>query len=865
MQSVGNILGEGVTTVGVESRLELARWSSGNPFLVGGVLSIVALYAVWWMYRREARGRMSKPLRWSLAGCRMMVLMLLGLIGLEPVFVRYDHRRVDAQTIVLVDDSASMSLSDPYRNADDAARVRAALGEPAPDGVNRRWLSESLLTSGGGALIDKLAARNDVRLFAFSDSLTPLGVVPRRNTSDHAGDAASSSKERESNTVSKRTRSDDGALNAQRDQGGSPIGLTAGGSATDLTMAVRGALDAAAGAPVAGVVVLTDGGFNRGESPSAAARLLNQRQIPALAVGVGDPEEPVNARIVQMSAPRSAFKNDPFSVNVRIEVHGGSEQDVRLELFEQFEGGGRELIATKEIHADSSGRYPPAVFERRVEMPGTVRYAARISPLAFESIKSDNERELSPAVRILDDQMKVLLISGAPSYDYRFLARLLERDRSVRLSTWLQSADTDSVREGDEVITSLPTTPEEINQYDALILMDCDPSDFDPTWASIVATYVSDHGGGLLYAAGNKYTGRFLKHANLMSIVELLPVVTDPEAELVINELGHYQLRPWPILIPEEAAGDAILRQSDDASQTRSIWGALGSVYWHYPVLRGKPIAQMLMRHSNPRMVNAYGPHVLFATQFVGTGRTAWLGINSTWRWRRSDETHFNRFWIQTLRYLVEGKLLGGRTRGQILTAKEEYEIGETVVVTVRALDERFNPLLVPELDMDIVPLRAGDVESTSTTEGNVAPSSARTIELTPIVGREGYYEGRFVANADGALRLLVRLPGQAGREGNEDDRLLVKELDIVRSDIEMQNTAMNRAAIREFVNVAGGRSGYFDVDEIDRIAEKVPDMSRTFTVRGRPRPVWDNAIVLIVLLGFLSLEWILRKKARLL
>ncbi|MBK8269026.1 MAG: hypothetical protein IPK83_12255 [Planctomycetes bacterium] len=453
--------------------------------------------------------------------------------------------------------------------------------------------------------------------------------------------------------------------------------------------------------------------------------------------------------------------------------------------------------------------------------------------------------------------MKVLLIAGAPSYDYRFLARLFERDQTVELSTWLQSADSKAVRDGNKVIIALPTTLEEINKYDAIIIMDCDPSELDPTWASIVSTYVSDYGGGLLYAAGNKFTGRFLKSENLKSLVDVLPIAADPEAELVINELGHYQTRPWPIFVPEDATGDPILRQGHHPSQTAPIWSTLGNVYWHYPVRREKPVARVLMRHTNPKMANSFGQHVLFATQYVGTGRTAWLGINSTWRWRRSSERHFNRFWIQTVRFLVEGKLLGGRARGQVLTPKDEYEQGETVVATVRALDEQFNPLLVPELDLSI---RWG----TSNSDGD-KKAKAQTIELAPIIGRDGYYEGRFVAREVGPARLSVQLPGVVGREDAEADRTIEKEIDVSQADIEMRNTAMNRSGLKELIAGVGGRSRYFEVDEAGSLPSLIPDMSRTFTVRGRPRPLWDNGTVLSVIVGLLTIEWILRKKARLL
>jgi len=832
---VVSILADGIRTVGVEEKVELARWSSGNALLVGAVLAVAALYLVYWMYRRESRGRVTRRLRVTLVLCRATVLILLGLIGLEPVLVKYVHRRLGAYTLVLVDDSASMSLADRYRSGDEARRVAAVTGEAAGKGVGRSVICEAILGRDGGRWLTRLAAKNAVKVFSFADRARFWRLVPQPTA---PGDSAK----------------------AVEGAGGLEQAFRADGAATDVGRAIRAAMDSVGGAPVAGVVLLTDGRFNRGESVGVLGRLLRQKHVPLYAIGVGDPAEPVNVRMVQVSAPRTVFNNDPFSVTAHLEAQGVGDSGIHVQLFERRRGGkgsatqnaeASRPVATRTVRPDAAGRIAPVVFERKVAEPGEVSYAVRAVPLAFEAVTSDNEREALPAVRVLDDKMRVLLIAGSPSYDYRFCVRMLERDATVNVSAWLQSADIDAVRDGNTVITELPSTTEALNKYDAILLMDCDPKEFGPTWGSLVASFVSDYGGRLLYEAGNKYTGRFFRSVKMQSLVEALPVVPDPEAEIVINELGHYQTRAWPILIPDAAASDPILQQSDDPTQTQAIWADLGKIYWHYPVRRAKPVARVLMQHSNPRMANTFGPHVILATQFVGTGRTAYLGINSTWRWRRSDERHFNRFWIEMLRYLVEGKLMGGRARGQILCSKDQYEVGQTVVLTVRALDERFNPLSMPELQLSVKPVA-----------GAASPGEeGRTVSLRPIPGREGYYQGQFVADAVGTLRLTLKLPGEAApRSGQVSQEIVVSQ-----PDVEMRDTAMNRPGLKAFVEAAGGQSRYLDVDQAGSVADLVEDRSRTVVVRGRPRPLWNNRVVFAVLVGLLMVEWIGRKWARLL
>ncbi|OQY96801.1 MAG: hypothetical protein B6D36_19235, partial [Planctomycetes bacterium UTPLA1] len=72
----------------VELSLELARWSTDTALLVGGLLTILGVYVIAWLYRHEARGQVARPLRWTMVTCRVVLLLLLGLIGLEPVLVK---------------------------------------------------------------------------------------------------------------------------------------------------------------------------------------------------------------------------------------------------------------------------------------------------------------------------------------------------------------------------------------------------------------------------------------------------------------------------------------------------------------------------------------------------------------------------------------------------------------------------------------------------------------------------------------------------------------------------------------------------------------------------------------------------------
>ncbi len=83
-------------------------------------------------------------------------------------------------------------------------------------------------------------------------------------------------------------------------------------------------------------------------------------------------------------------------------------------------------------------------------------------------------------------------------------------------------------------------------------------------------------------------------------------------------------------------------------------------MYWWSDVCVPKRAAEVLAYHptakgppDKERGDKAPERQALVVTQFVGAGRSMFLGFNETWRWGfREDQAHYNQFWIQTIRYL---------------------------------------------------------------------------------------------------------------------------------------------------------------------------------------------------------------------
>jgi hypothetical protein len=97
-------------------------------------------------------------------------------------------------------------------------------------------------------------------------------------------------------------------------------------------------------------------------------------------------------------------------------------------------------------------------------------------------------------------------------------------------------------------------------------------------------------------------------------------------------------------------------------------WETLPGIFWSFPSDEPKPTANVLVEHSDPTLKKVVGSRPLLVSGRYGAGQVLYLGFNGTWRWRKAGRQaeFFDKFWIQAVRYLVEGRSLEGRRRGYV-------------------------------------------------------------------------------------------------------------------------------------------------------------------------------------------------------
>jgi hypothetical protein len=776
----------------------------------GAVLLLAAVaFAAWgvlYLYRRENRN-LSLPIRVMLATLRMVVLLGVVSMLLEPVLVFTKQEFVPSNLLVLTDRSSSMDLRDAYTDAGSAARLSAALKLSGPEQLREKTrldLSTMLLRSG---LIEKLAANGDriVKPMAFTAQVLP-DATTRPTTA--------------------------------------PVKDDVDRTTTALGTAIRQAISTHRGQPIAGVLVLTDGQSNAGEPPAKAAEFAASEGVPVVAVAMGTPEGPRNAKLTKLEASPVAFVRDPSPVRVIVESRGMNKADASVVLERSRDGGPWEEVARQQITLQENGSLQEVPFDIKEDRPTKLALRARLEDTGVELTKDDNAT--SGEMRIIRQKIRVLFIAGSTFPEVEFVRTAILRDSSLSASTWLQTADAQYEHPGNPAIKRLPITADEINEFDCIVMYDPDPSLWPDNFPQLLADFVSKAGGGMVYVAGERTTRTLFEGGTddpSRAWVRMLPVVSEPGLYRTDVSMKLSSQSPWRLEITPEGKADPIFQFDKTPEKNEAILSNLPGMFWHYPATRAKPGATVLARHGDPRMRNEHGPHVLLATQLVGPGRTFFVGFDSTYRWRYLDEQYFDGFWARMIDRAGRGKQLGGRYPYTLTMDRATYRPGSQATITAR-----FENL--SDLDAGVDTL-SGEVE--------VGDKPAIPLTLSPRAGERGVFEASFTI-AQAGPHFVRAWQGDSDAKNAAGAKPVTLQFDADLPNLEYERPGIDLATLQQVASITHG--GVFDASQADQIAAafRVGKIARVLEDR---KEIWNAPLIFGTILAALFAEWVLRKKYR--
>jgi hypothetical protein len=793
------------------------------PVALIALVTIALVAVVFSLYRRDA----VELRRGARAG--IIALRCLALAGLLIFFLGIERRTTtevvhNSQVAVLVDVSQSMGLSES--------------DEPTAAGAKTR-IDAVIAALGDSPLVAELRRTHDVNIARFDQEVEPIVTLPK-----------SQGSRVESQEPEAETGADTLALDSSLSTLDWSSSLQPRGTQTRLGQALTEQLRLYRDAPLAGVVVISDGAHNAGIEPRAAIDAAKAVNVPLFTIGVGSSEAQRNVALRDLVVPTRAFPGDTLNVTGYLQADGYAGRSVEVQLTrrnaEDAAGGGTP-IATQRVALGADGEMVPVSFELEPEEPGTFVYQLSVKVPADDGNPHDNQREAE--VVVVDRQTRVLLFASGPMRDYQYLRNQLHRDKTMTVDVLLQTAQTGISQDANEILDRFPTTAEELYQYDCIVAFDPDWTELEADQVELLEKWISEEAGGMIVVAGPIQTGKWTRSTEHAKLRDLYPVAY--QQRLTLLDDGQYGGEtPWPLEFERAGREAKFLWLDDTAAESEVAWDSFPGVYGYYAVKGEKPGATVYARFSDPEAGLSTRRPVYMASHFYGAGQVFYLGSGEMWRLRSVDPAYFEVLYTKLIRNVSQGRILRGSSRGSLLVERDRYELGETVVLRARLADAQHKPLTADSVTAQL--LRPD--------------GAAEPVKLTAETDRPGMYAGQVTVLQEGTYQIALSLPGV-------QEEPLTRYLQVRVPDLERTHAERNESLLASLARETGGlyykqlNVAIHGDDAFKPLAPAIESRAEVKLIKGAPDQGFARAQMqwlLAVIAGSLFSEWIVRRLNRL-
>ncbi len=617
--------------------------------------------------------------------------------------------------------------------------------------------------------------------------------------------------------------------------------LTADARRTDLTGAIAAVRERYRGQPVAGIVVLSDGGDTGagqagGSQGSGGAggssRSAGSGGAPVFAIGIGSPDGPRDREVLGITAGDPRLDHATVDLHVTAVSNGFGRAPFALRVL-----ANGQLIDSRRLAPPADGSPIEQVFTVSPDPLNATVYTAEIPREPSEDVGENNSRSVlvSPAGR----KRRILLVEGAPGFEHSFMTRALAADPGLEIDSVTRKGkngdgqDTFIVQAGAArgagLTAGFPSTREQLYTYDGLVIANVEAGFFSRAQLKLAADFVAERGGGLLVMGGRSFAQRGLSGTPLE---EALPVeLNDRRGGLVraasSGDLpAHNRLR-----LTAEGELHPIMRLGASPDETRKLWSALPALSASAALGGPRPGATILALTTAP----GGGVFPVVAVQRYGQGRSMVFAGEASWRWKMlmaSTDRSYEFFWRQSARWLSSA------TPDPVaITLPNAPEPGDAISVDVDARDAAF------------APVAEAAIEATLTLPGGATQPIA--------LRRADAAGGRYTAALGPEQPGLYRVHAEA-RRGSTSLGAADRWMYVGGADREFADPRLNEGFLRRVARSSGGR--YVRASEAARI---VPWLQAAVPQNAAPerRDLWHEpgAFALVILL--LSAEWILRRR----
>ncbi len=716
------------------------------------------------------------PKRLLLLGLRFAAAVLIVILLFQPQLEQKEVLRLKNKVVCLLDNSKSMAL------------------KGGDTGISRFQLVNNFFKD-NASFIEELHNNFDVDYISFSDIIREIsyGDIER--------------------------------------------GLSLDGENTDIAQTLKLLKKRYENKPVKGYFIFSDGA-DTVELPSSVnklniiSNLAKDLSAPFFTFSPAGNMDVRDIAISNISYDSFTFVRSSWKADVEVKVFGYRDLKLPITLKQ-----GNDIISSKVLDIGDQGEFHIDL-SFTPYTTGTFLYTVSIPVQSQEAITENNQ--ISFLVKVVRDKIRVMHVCGRPSWDERFLRRVLKSDPNIDLiSFFILRTPTDVSDARNEELSLIPFPVDELftqalNSFDLVIFQNFDYRPYDTSffrfshYLNNIQRFVTEQGGGFMMVGGDisfsqgGYDGT--------AIEEILPF--DLTAERDTIDVSRHKA-----ILTNDGLKHPVTALDDNAERNTALWKELPELDGCNVTTQLKPDATSLAIypvHENPSLI---------AVRDIGLGRCMVIATDSLWRWnflsvgKGGSNRYYIKFWQNAIKWLIKDPTLNPIRIG---VNKETFLPHEEVQIKIEALGRNYQPLEDVQLDIDIVNEFSG--KSILVTNG--------------ITDHDGQY--RFTIKHDKEGYYIVKVT--AKKEGEEigQDYTIFR---VAWVNKEFKDPSIRRDILVVLAEASGGK--YFDLP-VKSIEEKLSleNPSITKLVGKRQVSMWDKWYIFVTILAVVSLEWWIRKRS---
>ena len=586
-----------------------------------------------------------------------------------------------------------------------------------------------------------------------------------------------------------------------------------GGSINDALKKLAGQVSLA--------IVLSDGTTGLNSSSPGLTDTSLPKDLPVLTIPVGDADTYRDIVISALKAPHVAFRGRELTIDATITSRGYKNVTIPVLLKD-----GSKLVTAKSVHFTRSRESVVVSFSFTPDEIGTHMMSVSSPPQVGESITSNNS--ISVLMRAVRDKTRVLLVSGNPSPNYRFMRMALKNDPSVDLLSFVilrTPSNVINVPLQEQSLIPFPVDTlfsTELKAFD-LVIFDNFPFHvyLNQKHLEAIREFVGSGGAFALIGGPNMADGGRIASAPLG---EVLPVGLSQEEDYSRGSSSGVRLT-------SAGAAHPLTRLLPDKMLNLRLWNEM-------PSLDGLNLLKV-KGSGTALLESAVSPaHPILTVGSYGKGRVLTLATDFSWKWdagmvaRGGGNWAYLRFIERTVRWLTKDPGIDPIS----MVLPDRPEEGQDAEIKMSIGEDVNGP--------------SGSARTREPILFSVfSPQGVKLLSQLKASGAPGEYTGSFHPERAGIYRVRVE-----SRTGSLEESL------VIGGRMEAFDAAPDHELLRSISAATGGKVLSASEDVLKEIAPFVASAKRGF-VEEREVPLWSLPYALALIVAFLAGEWYLRRR----